>query len=280
MQTRHPRTFDPAARGPLHGVRILDGIGSRTRSPPSRRGCGRQAEHHRSKGSPRLPSPRLTRGDTKASGARFYRSAFSSRGGDLGEALALHKDVAFERPQRRRAPAVAYIDNDRAIVVVHPDHHAGDIRAFARFRRAYEKAARTSRRAAPQRPSCRRRPGRRQRRSPSSARGRPPRASAPRRPRSRRPGSPGIGDPSSRPGNRRRDRRGATLRAGRRRIPAFRKIRIIGQSSGPAVNQRNSPGLAGRGWTGSNHGAHAGASRLHRPLKAASPIMSLLCLYR
>jgi len=32
-----------------------------------------------------------------------------------------------------------------------------------------------------------------------------------------------------------------------RRIPAFRKIKIIGQSSGPAVNQRNSPGLAGRG---------------------------------
>jgi hypothetical protein len=64
-----------------------------------------------------------------------------------------------------------------------------------------------------------------------------------------------------------------------RRIPAFRKIRIIGQSSGPAVNQRNSPGLAARGWTGSSHGAHAVASRLHRPLKAASPIMSLLRLY-
>jgi hypothetical protein len=34
---------------------------------------------------------------------------------------------------RRRAPAAADIDNDRAIVVAHSDQHAGDIRAFARF---------------------------------------------------------------------------------------------------------------------------------------------------
>jgi hypothetical protein len=44
----------------------------------------------------------------------------------------------------------------------------------------------------------------------------------PGRPRSRRPGSLGFGDPSIRPGNRRRDTRGATIPAGRRAPPHTR----------------------------------------------------------